>query len=285
MLRGSSSPINAILPEYGVCVLESHHAQDFRMNWTRHPFLKILSVINGEGSIETNESSTRICEGNLTLIPQDEEHRLVDDPKRPLSLHIICVAPSLLNEIERYDQIRFPIGWHIGQTQFTKPLRHQVRKLLAEQANRRKGHVSLLRAKTVELLICFEQQGIPLQNATAVTNSSEQRIQNYLSQLEKEFNLEERLEDTAARLGMSQRSFTTHFRLQAGQSRHQKITELRIAHACRLLSDPKRSVIGIAFECGYGDLSSFYRAFRKSKKRSPSDYRKQQALAGENASA
>ena len=109
-------------------------------------------------------------------------------------------------------------------------------------------------------------------------------IQDYLSQLEKEFFLEERLENTAARLGMSLRRFTTHFRTQAGLSRHQKITELRIAHACRLLSEPKRSVIGIAFECGYGDLSSFYRAFRKSKKRYPSGYRKQLALTSENAS-
>ncbi|MGY8695586.1 MAG: helix-turn-helix domain-containing protein [Verrucomicrobiia bacterium] len=35
--------------------------------------------------------------------------------------------------------------------------------------------------------------------------------------------------------------------------------------------------MGIAFECGYGDLSSFYRAFRKLENCSPSDYRKQLA--------
>lgn len=273
MPQESSSPINAILPEYGVCILESHHAQDFRMNWTRHPFLKILSIINGEGALETNDGVTRIREGSLTLIPKNEKHRLIDDPKRPLSLHIICVGDSLVDEIERHDQIQFTKGLHIGQSQFTKPLRHRLRQLLAEQVNRQKGHISLLRARTVELLVCFEHQGVPLQNA-AVSNSSEQRVRDYLSQLEKEFFLEECLEDTATRLGMSLRSFTTHFRLLAGRTRHQKITELRIEHACRLLSDPKRSVIGIAFECGYGDLSSFYRAFKKAQGSSPSDFRK-----------
>jgi len=271
----SSHPINVILPEYGVCVLESHHAQDFRMNWTRHPFLKILSITNGEGSLETNEGAIRIKEGSLTLIPKSMEHRLIDNSKRPLSLHIICVSSSLLEEIERFDKIAFSSGLHIGQSQFTKPLRHRIRQLLAEQSNRRTGHISLLRAKTVELLIRFEQQGVPLRDASTAPHSIEQRIRDYLAHLENECFLEEGLEATAARLGMSPRSFTAHFRALTGKSRHQKITEFRIAHACRLLSDPNRSVIGIAFECGYNDLSSFYRAFRKSKQRSPSDYRNQ----------
>ncbi|MDG2255986.1 MAG: hypothetical protein P8L49_13615 [Opitutaceae bacterium] len=61
MLQEASSPINAILTEYGVCILESHHAHDFRMNWTRHPFLKIISVINDEGALETNVGTTRIA--------------------------------------------------------------------------------------------------------------------------------------------------------------------------------------------------------------------------------
>jgi len=52
----------------------------------------------------------------------------------------------------------------------------------------------------------------------------------------------------------------------------------RLANAHRMLSDPRRDgdKIGtIAFECGFGDVSYFNRAFRRSYGSAPSDIRAQ----------
>jgi AraC-like DNA-binding protein len=52
----------------------------------------------------------------------------------------------------------------------------------------------------------------------------------------------------------------------------------RLAHAHRLLSDPRRAadkVASIAFDAGFGDLSSFYRAFRRRYGQAPVDVRAQ----------
>jgi AraC-like DNA-binding protein len=56
------------------------------------------------------------------------------------------------------------------------------------------------------------------------------------------------------------------------------VLAIRLACAHRLLSDPRRAgdkVSTVAFECGFGDLSYFHRAFRRRYGTSPADVRAQ----------
>jgi len=50
-------------------------------------------------------------------------------------------------------------------------------------------------------------------------------------------------------------------------------------YACQLLRGTSRSVIATAFECGYEDLSGFYRAFKRHTGRPPRAWRDESALA------
>ena len=160
------------------------------------------------------------------------------------------------------------------QSTLTKRQKPLLRRMMAEQSRGQAGSSTLLRALSLELLIAFDQQGESIETARQDNRVSvSSRMADYLEQLESEFYAEESLEDAAARLGMSLRSFTSHFKALAGCSRHQKIASLRIEHARKLLRDPQRAVTGIAFECGYGALSSFYRAFKRTEGCSPGEFR------------
>lgn len=53
------------------------------------------------------------------------------------------------------------------------------------------------------------------------------------------------------------------------------VRQLRIDHAKTLLRNSHHNVITIAFECGFNDLSTFYRCFKKSAGVSPEKWRQQ----------
>jgi len=65
-------------------------------------------------------------------------------------------------------------------------------------------------------------------------------------------------------MGLSPRSLTHRFRSLTSLGRAAYLRRLRIRHAQELLQDCSRSVIGVAFACGYEELSSFLRAFRNA---------------------
>jgi AraC-like DNA-binding protein len=59
------------------------------------------------------------------------------------------------------------------------------------------------------------------------------------------------------------------------------VLEQRLARAYRLLSNPRHAaekISAIAFDCGFGDLSYFYRSFRRHYGATPSDVRAQSLI-------
>jgi AraC family L-rhamnose operon regulatory protein RhaS len=104
-------------------------------------------------------------------------------------------------------------------------------------------------------------------------------VARYLAELPHRFFEATDLDHTAAALGMSRRRFTHLFRLATGTSWSAYLTRLRIDYACQLLRETPRSVLAIAFESGYEDLSNFYRAFKRRQGLPPQAWRERQATS------
>jgi AraC family L-rhamnose operon regulatory protein RhaS len=107
-----------------------------------------------------------------------------------------------------------------------------------------------------------------------------QAVARYVADLPHRFFEATDLDHVAAELGMSRRCFTYLFRLTAGASWSAYLRRLRIEYACQLLQQTTRSILAIAFESGYEDLSSFYRAFKRQKGLPPREWRSRHAGRG-----
>ncbi|MGB0370989.1 MAG: response regulator transcription factor [Opitutales bacterium] len=77
----------------------------------------------------------------------------------------------------------------------------------------------------------------------------------------------------ASKLNMSQRSMQRKIRALVDLTPVQLIAEYRLIKVESLLKDLQLNVTDIAFEVGFGDLSHFYRVFKKKHGMSPSQYR------------
>jgi transcriptional regulator GlxA family with amidase domain len=88
-------------------------------------------------------------------------------------------------------------------------------------------------------------------------------------------NLKEslRVEDLAARVGMSERHFTRIFRERTGYSPATYLERLRVETACRRLEESSRGTKEIAAECGFGDPDRMRRAFRRVLDTTPELFR------------
>jgi AraC-like DNA-binding protein len=87
------------------------------------------------------------------------------------------------------------------------------------------------------------------------------------------------LREAAAIASMTPTSFSRYFKVHANKTFSDFVSEIRIGHACKLLSTKKISVAQASDESGFHTLSNFNRQFRTVTGYSPLDYRRKYAEA------
>ena len=88
------------------------------------------------------------------------------------------------------------------------------------------------------------------------------------------------IEDIANEVGLSQSHFMKYFKNTMGTSFIDYLNEYRLTMASRLLVSSESSILDIAAEVGYENLSYFNRTFKKRFSMTPREYRKKYANVG-----
>jgi len=102
-----------------------------------------------------------------------------------------------------------------------------------------------------------------------------ERIQKVYQLIEQEYTQPMSSRQVAERLAMTESSFCRFFQQHTHLTFKQALTQVRILHACRLLTKNHAPIHQIAFACGYRNVSLFNRLFQSTMKVSPTAYRKQ----------
>ena len=103
--------------------------------------------------------------------------------------------------------------------------------------------------------------------------SNLKRINKVLDYIMEHYQDELTLEMVAEQISMNKNAFCRFFKSATRKSLFTMLSEVRIAKACQLLSETDMNILQICFSCGYNNISSFNKAFRKYKGTSPLQYR------------
>jgi len=277
----TSKPLEIHFDESGLDTVESHHSDNFRMDWSSHAFWKVLLVIAGTGRLLVQKKEWPLAKSSLVLVPPRVVHRIADDPGAPLSIYVLCVqGVAPFDDLRKMEAAR-PVQIRDGE--LAALAGSVMRRLLIEKIRALPGRKLISSGLAATLLgrMVRDIDTGPVKS-TPVETGGHAIVGRYIQGLVTDFGEPDTLDSVAKRLGLSRRSFTQLFREITGESWLPHVSRLRIAHAKHLLQNTSRSIAAVAFECGFGDLSTFYRAFKTATRQPPRAWRERafQSLRG-----
>jgi AraC family transcriptional regulator len=128
-------------------------------------------------------------------------------------------------------------------------------------------------AELMEIIVAASLGSVP--SPQRVSASDERRISATLHLLEQGFSEAIDLDRLAEVAMMSKYHFLRTFRRIVGMTPYQYLLGLRLRHAAVRLAMSSEPISAIAFETGFGDLSTFNERFRRQLGTTPSRHRAQ----------
>ncbi len=260
------------LPTWGVLVIESHHSAKFTMDWRTHRFIKIIFVLRGSGTFHLGNREQSFTSGDVAVVRPGVRNRIVDQPGAASSLYVACVDTELV----RFDATlvnRIETRVVHADAHFANRVAAMMRRLVHAQDSRSEDRPIAMVADALKL-VHWTVNASMLTDRRRTSDATEPGdVQHYIDTLPTRFFEETTIDEVADSLNLSRRSFTQTFQQLTGETWLNHIRGLAIDHARRRLSETELPIVSIAFECGFNDLSTFYRQFKKRCGISPAKYR------------
>ncbi|MFN3148888.1 helix-turn-helix domain-containing protein [Bremerella sp.] len=266
------------LPSWGVLILESHHGPDFEMEFRVHDFVKVLYVISGSGHVHVAEDRHEVGPRDMVVVLPGRKNRIEDSPNSPISCYVLCVHRSLLT-FDPQAISALPLGLLPRQAHFAQRIERRLRRLLYQQLQNSPLTPLAMVSNGLEILSLISNHRVD--KSEGLTDLSQEpgvdEMVAYIRHLDTHFFEATTIDEASSSIGIPRRRFTQLFRGVTGQTWLNYVQELRVEHACKLLETTDRPITSIAFECGFAELSTFYRAFRKMRDVTPSAWRRSRA--------
>lgn len=105
----------------------------------------------------------------------------------------------------------------------------------------------------------------------SIINSRHSRINDYIL---RNFHKPISLKEVAQEANMATTTFCNFFKEQYRMTFVEYVTQIRIGHFCKLISDKDKSILEAAYICGFNSIANFNRQFKKLKGMSPSEFKR-----------
>ena len=264
--------------DHGIYIFESRHSPDFAMEMVAQEFHHLYMVRAGRGFVETAEDKLPIRENQMIFVPEHVAHRPVDDPADPLTLIILCFYGSVFGdcttaiESMRLFRQNFPpfTPFKIGDNYTRLEVRNRLKALFIEQVQQKEGSRSVMLAQLIELLV-FVSRTYAEHRELSASDPGAAAFTGSLQYLDDNFYRPIKIEELADLANMSYRSYTEQFKRRMGKTVTQYLSERRIEYAMRLMLETD-DILFASVEAGFGDLTHFYRVFKKFVGMTPKQY-------------
>lgn len=224
----------------------------------------LFYVWSGEGTVVLNGQSFSVGKGSCFLFRKGDHTTATHNPQKPLVLTYIHFDVS-----EPVSEVPNPYRVLEDTLDFEYMLSRYVRLFLI-QAYAAEEEARLILKQLLISLLREERQP---QVEKKVSNQLAEVIHEISNYVVQHPGLPHKVEDLAARAGLSPRYFSIKFKEIIGMSVQSYIIKSRIDRAQHLLLHAGMNVTEVADALGYRDIFFFSRQFKQYTGKSPSEIR------------
>ena len=252
----------------------------FPFLWHYHPEYELTLILEGSGERMVGDSHEYFFPGDLVLLGPGLPHTWVSEMASAavvIQFAESFVAPILqFPECDRIRQLlaRASQGLAFPATGSGKgDLMASIMRLpTARAANRITGLLDVLQ------LLAGTRAGVQTLASPyfqpAAGKKAEKRIAKVFQYIHQHSAETVSLREMAALINLSESAFCKFFRRTTGKTFSDYLSDIRIGHACHLLSESDDTISEIAYRSGFENLTYFNRVFLRKKGVRPREFRK-----------
>lgn len=256
-----------------------------------HNFVELVCVSGGCGQHLLANTKLPLKRGDVFVIPRGMAHGYATDKKDPLALFNLFFIPEKLpvQQLDLHDSSGFqrlfipetarPDSYphfHVAENEMLE-LERLFNEMIRESSSPRQASHTC-RIALLMLIMCRLSRICSVETAAPEQKTEPAYFPEIKKYLNKHYKEDCPIALLAKLARMSKSKFMSSFKLAAGISPLQYLLELRITHACELLTASEMSISEIAFDSGFNDSNYFTRTFHNHVGLTPRDYRKQNSI-------
>ncbi len=251
--------------------------------WHYHPELELHYLVKGKGVRFIGDDISNFSDGELILLGQNLPHTWrVEEGAKDTEIEVIIIhfMPDCLGA-------DLP---HLPEAYLIPKLFDRAKKGLVIQGKAKEEIIELMQksvnAQNLDRLIALlsilkilaedlEATNIASAHAFYKSNDSEtMRLNKIYSYTLANYKNDINLPAVAAIANLGTTSFCRYFKMMTKKTYNDFLVEIRISHACRFLIEDQLPTEVICFECGFNNVSNFYRHFKKVTDMTPLEYKR-----------
>ena len=256
----------------------------FTVPYHFHPEYELTLIVNGNGKRYVGKNMEDFASGDLVFLGADLPHswKSEDSVKEEASVKSIVVqfekdflGPEFFTkpELANISNLMKSSAYGIRFVNETAEKVREKMELLANEENSFRKILLLLdileNLSDSKDYILLDQDGIVAQQS----DFNKERINAALEYIVDNFQSEILLNKVSAVVNMSPNAFCKYFKRITNKTFIETVIDYRINFAIQQLLATDKAVSEISLESGFGDVSHFYKLFKRRMKVSPLSYR------------
>ncbi len=256
-----------------------YRTPDFETSWHKHEECELIMITEGNGTAMIGDFVGEYKTGDIYFIGSDIPHSF---RKRHHKMTGDSVVAQFKKDVFGEQFFLLPEIKHVHSflqkndaIQLTNKLKKEIAALLYTMEPAKGFERINLLLQALQKMSTSANYSKLTQDFSSPDNNINPAIENIIEYSFKHYLEPLTLEQVAGVAEMSIPTFCRFFKKNIKKTYFNFLQDLRISHACKLLTNTNKPVMDCCYESGYNSWAHFSKQFKQIKKITPSQYRKE----------